>query len=439
MGNSVSSSSTDAPSPSPPTKQKLVPPTDEQVDRIYRAMKEAYLEETKDLPSEVDPLLVVTKLRSKLEREDLPSPMGVPRVASDISDCIAQTKLVRISNPFSSSEEGSGGSGAGEVVAKLEYLNPGLSVKDRIGLQMVRDAQDAGVIVPGQHTVVDITSGNTGIGIGVVCAAMGYKCVQIIPEPYSVERRALMMALGVDVVVTAKEAGIGGALKKYNEILINLGDKGWSTRQFDNPSNIKAHFERTGPEIWEQCCGEIDAIVAGYGTGGTISGATEYLRSKNPDFKCYCVEPMEQSHLNGDPPGPHGIQGLSPPFVPDNARVELFDEVIRVSTADSLQTSRELAKTDGLLVGISAGANVWAARQIANRPEMKGKRIVTILPSSAERYFSTPLYSALLDEAKNLPMSPIDDSVPMPDNIHLNTLESMKQENRQFRPGFKVV
>lgn len=184
------------------------------------------------------------------------------------------------------------------------------SVKDRIAIGMLEDAESKGAVKPGETVIVDVTSGNTGIAWGMVAAARGYRTIQIIPEPYSIERRALMMAYGVEIVVTKKEDGIGGAIKKYLEVLKAQGDKGWSPRQFDNPANIATHYAHTGPEIWEQCGGKVDAIVAGYGTGGTISGVTTYLRGKNPDFKAYCVEPMEQSLLHGDEPGPHGIQGI---------------------------------------------------------------------------------------------------------------------------------
>jgi cysteine synthase A len=293
----------------------------------------------------------------------------------------------------------------------------------------------------GVHTIVDITSGNTGIGWGVVAASRGYDAVQIIPEPFSVERRALMMALGVTVKVSEKSKGFGGALKIHREVMEKLGpDKAWGPLQFGNPANIEAHFQHTGPEIWEQCGGKIDAIVAGYGTGGTLSGITRFLRSKNPDFRCYAVEAMENSILNGDNPGPHGIQGISPPFVPTNCKVEEIDEVIRCPTAKAMETAKALAKTEGIAVGISAGANVWGACQIANRPEMKGKRIVTILPSAAERYMSTNLYKDLMEEAKNLPLSDFDPETQIADNMKssMHTLESHKEAGTVFREGFRV-
>lgn len=304
---------------------------------------------------------------------------------------------------------------------------------------MIEVAEKEGKIQPGVHTIVDITSGNTGIAYGMVAAAKGYQAIQIIPEPYSVERRALMMAFGVDVVVTKKEDGIPGAIKVYKETLDRLGDKGFAPRQFDNPANLKAHMEHTGPEIWEQTGGQIDCIVTGMGTGGTISGVTKCLRSKNPNFKAIAVEPMESSLLNGDKPSPHGIQGISPPFLPTNACVDELDEVIRCPTAEAMATAKQLAQKEGIACGISAGANVWSALQVAKRPEMKGKRIVTFLCSQAERYFSTPLYQGLTEEAKTLPLATFDPETNTEGMIDLHSLESHKAAGTVFRPGFKVV
>jgi cysteine synthase A len=273
----------------------------------------------------------------------------------------------------------------------------------------------------------------------MVAAAKGYDAIQIIPEPYSIERRALMMALGVKVIVTKKTDGILGAMKVYKETLDRLGDEGWAPRQFDNPANLKAHIEHTGPEIWEQTGGRIDCIVTGMGTGGSISGITRFLRSKNPDFKAIAVEPMEFSPLNGDAPAPHGIQGITPTFLPGNALIEELDEVIRCPTAEAMKTAKELAKNEGIACGISAGANVWAACQVAKRPEMQGKRIVTILCSAAERYFSTPLYDSLMEEAKALPLASFNPETSIEGVIDMRTLESVKAAGIEFRPGFKVV
>jgi cysteine synthase A len=375
-----------------------------------------------------DKELLLMKLRAKLQEES-PAAMGCARIDPDISKSIGQTNLVRINKLFMPRHA--------EVVAKVEFTNPGLSVKDRIAKSIIEDAEEKGLITKGETFIVDVTSGNTGIAYGVVAAAKGYKAIQIIPEPYSVERRALMMALGVEVIVTKKADGIPGAIRVYQETLDRLGEKGWAPRQFDNPANIAAHFNHTGPEIWEQCGGKIDVLVAGTGTGGTLSGVTKFLRSKNPNFLCIGVEPMEQSLFNGDKPGPHGIQGISPPFLPDNVQVELIDEVVRCATADALQTSRDLAQQEGIACGISAGANVWAACQVAQRPEMAGKRIVTILPSAAERYFSTALYQDVLAEAKALPLATFNPDTPV-SGINMNTLASIKEKGTNFRPGFHV-
>lgn len=424
------------------------------IDDHVRAIRATY-----DVLSLSDRDLFMVRLRLALH-EELPSAMGPPRIDESIVGCIGETKLVRLnkmpsmlrsnyssSSSSSSSDDQEGDdqkdNNAAEVVAKLEFTNPGLSVKDRIARKMIEAAERDCKIQPGVHTIVDITSGNTGVGWGVVAAAKGYDVIQIIPEPYSVERRALMMALGVKVLVSKKSDGFDGALKIYRETLNQLGpDKSWTPRQFDNPANIQAHFEHTGPEIWEQCGGKIDAIVAGYGTGGTLSGITKFLRSKNPDFRCYAVEAMESSLLNGDKPGPHGIQGIAPPFLPPNVRIEEINEVIRCPTSEAMKTSRALAKEEGIAVGISAGANVWGACQVANRPDMKGKRIVTILPSAAERYMSTPLYESIMEEAKNLPLSTFDPETKIDEDlvaISMLTLASHKESGTIFQPGFKVV
>jgi cysteine synthase A len=391
--------------------------------------------------------LFMMQLRLALHNE-FPSAMGPPaRIDNNIVEAIGQSNLVRLNKiPLllaakNENDDTNTLSTPAEVVAKIEFTNPGGSVKDRIAREMIEDAERNGEIKPGVHTIVDVTSGNTGIGYGVVAAAKGYDVIQIIPEPYSVERRALMMALGVKVLVSNKKDGMDGALKIHREIMQKLGpDKSWAPRQFDNEANINAHFEHTGPEIWEQCGGKVDAIVAAYGTGGTLSGITSYLRSKNPNFKCIAVEPMEQSLLNGDKPGPHGIQGIAPSFLPTNVRVEEIDEVIRCPTSEAMKTARALAKEEGIAVGISAGANAWAASQVANRPEWKGKRIVTIFPSAAERYMSTELYESVRNEANNLPLSTFNPETVIEgqSKFEMHSLASHKEAGTVFRPGFKV-
>jgi cysteine synthase len=440
MGNATST----AP---PATTKTAVPPTDEQVDAIYRALVDAYDQATStmtvdgddgdgDTPATLDRALVLRRLLVKLHDDSLQestttttaiSAFRPPFVAANVTECIHGTPLVEICPASETSAQ---------VVAKLEYLSPGGSVKDRIALSMIQDAETRNLIQRGKTTVVDLTSGNTGIGLGVVCASLGYKCIQIMPEPYSIERRAIMMATGVHVIVTPASAGLAGALKKYLQVLRELGSDGWSPRQFDNPANLVAHVEHTGPEIWEQCDGRVDAVVAAYGTGGTVSGTTQYLRSKNPAFVAIAVEPTESSLLNGDPPGPHGIQGISPPFVAENVKTELLDQVVRVSTSQAMETSRTLARTHGILCGISAGANVCAALQVASRPDMAGKRIVTVLPSGAERYLSTALYADLMEQATNLELASIDESVVV-EGIGMRNRPSLEAAGL-IRPGFQV-
>lgn len=406
-------------------------PKSEVVDDIFNAIKTTF-DQKADMYSlsGADRQLLNMALRTKLQNE-YPSAMGAPRIDNDITGCIGQTKLVRINN---TQKEGR----VGEVVAKLEYTNPCLSIKDRITIQMLDDAEAKGEIRPGETVIIDITSGNTGIGWGMVAAARGYKTIQIMPEGYSVERRVLMMALGVELIVTSKEDGIDGALCKYNELLSKHGSKGWTPDQMASSANPKAHYLHTGPEIWEQTGGKVDVVVACYGTGGTISGVTNYLREMNPDLVCITVEPKEQSILNGDLAGCHGIQGTAPPFVPENVNVSLIDEVIRCSTDDALNTARDLAQLDGILCGISAGANVWAACQVAKRPEMAGKRIVTVLPSAAERYFSTPLYKPLMEKAQNIEFATIDKKYGQ-EGINLRTLDSIKEAGTSFRPNFHIT
>lgn len=454
MGNNQpSSSSTSTPSSSsefravgPSDGASRQPPSDQQVDEVFATVLDAYqskLEEIQNKAREgsqdgndasktnwlIDEELLMLRLRAKLQEHTSFAMSASATVCQNVTECIHQTPLVQIKGVDDTPLQA-------EVVAKVEYLNPGCSVKDRIALSMIEDAELKGLLVPGHTTVIDITSGNTGIGLGVVCAAKGYKCIQVIPEPMSIERRAVMLALGVEVVVTSGASGIAGAIKKYLELVQQYGNNGWSPRQFDNPANLQAHIHHTGPEIWEQCGGRIDAIVAAYGTGGTVSGITTYLRQKNPNFRAICVEPMESSLLSGDAPAPHGIQGIAPPFVPDNTKVELFDEVLRCPTSEAMATSRALASRQGLLCGISAGANVWAALKVAQRPEMRGKRIVTILPSGAERYLTTPLYEPLMQQARELPLSPIDDSIVI-SGINFNTLETLQKDGK-IRDGFRV-
>ncbi len=283
--------------------------------------------------------------------------------------------------------------GGATVFAKCEFFQPLNSVKDRIGAAMIAAGEKDGKINADTH-VVEPTSGNTGIALAFVCAAKGYKLTLTMPESMSVERRALLRAMGAELVLTPAGEGMKGAINKAAEIAENT-DNSFMPQQFENPANPAIHEATTGPEIWEDSGQNIDAIVAGVGTGGTITGVTRYLKSKNPDFKAYAVEPIHSAVISGQGPGKHRIQGIGAGFVPDNLDTSILDDVILVEDEDAFATGRSLAQHEGIVAGISSGANMWAAAQLAARPEMKGKRIVTIMCSLGERYLSTPLFGDL--------------------------------------------
>ena len=277
------------------------------------------------------------------------------------------------------------------ILAKLEYFNPAGSVKDRIALQMILDAEEQGLLKPGA-TIIEPTSGNTGIGLASVGVSKGYRVIITMPETMSAERRNLMKAYGAELVLTEGSKGMNGAIAKAEELAKEIPGA-FIPGQFSNPSNPQAHFETTGPEIWEQTGGNVDILVSGVGTGGTISGVGKFLKSKNPNIKIIAVEPESSPVLSGGKPGPHGIQGIGAGFIPETLNTEIYDEIVTVADSDAYQTGRELAKTEGLLVGISSGAAVWAAVQAAKREENKGKTIVAVLPDTGERYLSTPMFT----------------------------------------------
>ncbi len=283
--------------------------------------------------------------------------------------------------------------GQATVFAKCEFFNPLNSVKDRIGMAMIEDAEASGKLTPTTH-IIEPTSGNTGIALAFVAAAKGYRLTLTMPESMSIERRALLKALGANLVLTPAAEGMRGAIAKASE-LVSSDPNGWMPQQFENPANPAVHERTTGPEIWEDSQGNIDAIVAGVGTGGTITGVARYIRAKNPNFKVIAVEPKHSPVISGGQPGRHRIQGIGAGFVPKNLDTSLISEVIQVDDDDAFEWGRRLAKQEGIMAGISSGANMWAAAQVAARPEFKGKRIVTIMCSLGERYLSTPLFGDL--------------------------------------------
>ncbi len=314
---------------------------------------------------------------------------GEMRLYEDITQTVGNTPLVRLNRLAAGCRA--------EVYAKLEFFNPLSSVKDRIGVSMIEDAEQRGLIGEGS-VIIEPTSGNTGIALAFVCAARGYRLVLTMPDTMSLERRKLLSVLGAELVLTPGSQGMKGAIEKAEEIL-SITPGGFMPQQFRNPANPAVHRETTAREIWEDTDGRVDILVAGVGTGGTITGVAEVIKEKKPSFRAVAVEPAASPVLSGGKPGPHRIQGIGAGFVPEILRLDLIDEVITVTEEDAGKTARRLAREEGILAGISSGAATWAAVQVASREENEGKLVVVVIPSCGERYLSTWLFEPLLEEA----------------------------------------
>ena len=321
------------------------------------------------------------------------NPMSRPKIADSITDLIGATPMVRLGRVAQHAGV------VANIILKLESMEPCSSVKDRLAKALIEGAESRNENIPGESVIVEPTSGNTGIGLAMVCAAKGYQCILVMPSSMSLERRVMLKALGARLVLTPGEKGMKGAIAKADEIVAGLNGKGYIPQQFNNPDNPKVHRETTGPEIWYQTDGAVDILVGGVGTGGTITGTTQFLRSVKPSLHVVAVEPVESPVLSGGNPGAHKIQGIGAGFIPKNCHTDLLSEIIKISSEKAIGTARDLAVKEGVFVGISSGAAVAAAIEIGSRPENAGKTIVTIIPSFGERYLSTALFADLHAEA----------------------------------------